>query len=641
MQEFFPHVDHPEFDLIVSEILRVALEFHSERDDWQYFERTVSEFGWILSHSNIIGPVAFEDFRLKLSHGIAVKASEYERLGVNTAGWSVWMSDSEKPRPFTADPTASGFADTVGSLERRAAHIESSADSSLRFDKVDRRLAFPSAGQQIGEFELVCAVGEGTFSRVFIARQKSLASRPVVLKVASTPLGESQRLARLQHANVVPLYFAENLDGFYLLGMPLLGLVTLKDVIEKKFSPEPGVDLSCMPLAQRIPCGEFLREMNRAAIQNLSTSVPEIAEYLDRHDAEAVAFGLPMDEYARADWETVVLSIAAKLAEGLHYAHRRGVQHRDIKPANILLGFDGQPMLLDFNLSCDTESMALNDRSIGGTLPYMAPEQLQGTHTESAKSGPVSDIYSLGVVMYEALTGRRPHDFSDCPSGDLQTATEIKRHAILEPSTLDRSLSSGCSSLVAHCLQANPDERYQRADQLAADIYLHLADRPLKFAPNRSWSERFKKFRCRNQKLFSVGALVTASVLGIVAATVAGAAYYRSRQSDAAHRRYDQFVQDARLAEASLFFADGGSRELGEQLARRALAHFGATGEQQTSPEETKWLDGDRRLEVERTSDYLQRLLDADERSQWIDIRWCRQGRPLGAGNSSVLRPTI
>ncbi len=99
----------------------------------------------------------------------------------------------------------------------------------------------------------------------------------------------------------------------------------------------------------------------------------------------------------------------ARLADGLGHAHERGILHRDLKPANILLADDGQPMLLDFNLS---EDLKLRSRApaafIGGTLPYMAPEQLQAFQHGTCGGDARSDIFSLGVILYELLTGEHP-----------------------------------------------------------------------------------------------------------------------------------------------------------------------------------------------------------------------------------------
>jgi serine/threonine protein kinase len=117
-----------------------------------------------------------------------------------------------------------------------------------------------------------------------------------------------------------------------------------------------------------------------------------------------------------------ILWLAVRLSDALAHAHERSILHRDLKPANILLTDEGQPMLLDFNLSEDTKlhrsaSVAL----IGGTVPYMAPEQLQARPLGLSRGDERSDLYSFGVILYELLTGRHPFRLSRPPGSSMRT----------------------------------------------------------------------------------------------------------------------------------------------------------------------------------------------------------------------------
>src|SRR5262249_56183347 len=107
------------------------------------------------------------------------------------------------------------------------------------------------------------------------------------------------------------------------------------------------------------------------------------------------------------DYVQSVLWLVARLADGLAHAHDRGILHRDLKPANILLSDEGQPMLLDFGVAEDTKLGAAAAR-VGGTLPYMAPEHLDAVQGGPGRVTAGSDVYSLGVILYELLTGRHP-----------------------------------------------------------------------------------------------------------------------------------------------------------------------------------------------------------------------------------------
>src|SRR5204863_676547 len=117
-----------------------------------------------------------------------------------------------------------------------------------------------------------------------------------------------------------------------------------------------------------------------------------------------------LDKLEGLSYVEAVLWLGARLADGLTHAHERGVVHRDLKPANVLLTDDGQPMLLDFNLSDDQRLRGSAPAAqVGGTLPYMPPEQLEAfQHGKAAPADPRGDLFSLGVILYELLTGRFP-----------------------------------------------------------------------------------------------------------------------------------------------------------------------------------------------------------------------------------------
>src|SRR5262249_8456898 len=123
----------------------------------------------------------------------------------------------------------------------------------------------------------------------------------------------------------------------------------------------------------------------------------------------------PLAQLRQGSYVRVAMWIVARLAEGLQHAHERGVLHRDIKPSNILMGADGQPMLLDFNLAQQVHADPAS-ATLGGTVAYMAPEHLRALARHEAilvrAVDARADIYSLGMVLFEMLTGTRPFDQS-------------------------------------------------------------------------------------------------------------------------------------------------------------------------------------------------------------------------------------
>jgi serine/threonine protein kinase len=160
-----------------------------------------------------------------------------------------------------------------------------------------------------------------------------------------------------------------------------------------------------------------------------------------------------------------ILSIATGLADALAVAHERGVVHRDLKPANVMLRDDGSVKVLDFGLAkmtgpeaeealgSDVSTQArTREGAVMGTLPYMAPEQISGRPVDHR-----SDIFSLGVLLYEMATGRRP--FEGQSSAELGSA--ILRDTPPPPSELRGDLREALSRVIARCLEKDPDSRFQ------------------------------------------------------------------------------------------------------------------------------------------------------------------------------------
>jgi tetratricopeptide (TPR) repeat protein len=226
---------------------------------------------------------------------------------------------------------------------------------------------------------------------------------------------------------------------------------------------------------------------------------------------------------AGLDYVQASMWIVARLAEGLQHAHQRGILHRDIKPSNILLSADGQPMLLDFNLAHKLDSdQAQAAATLGGTIAYMAPEHLRAV---SSRKNPAlvrkvdhrSDVYSLGMVLYEMLTGHNPFNQSGSysPNPLLMDAMAVERSRSA-PSLRERrpDVSWGLASIVRKCLAPDQEQRYQRAEHAAEDLQRLLEDRPLKYAPELSRREQLRKWIRRHPRLdSSVSVAVVAALL--------------------------------------------------------------------------------------------------------------------------------
>jgi serine/threonine protein kinase/Flp pilus assembly protein TadD len=398
---------------------------------------------------------------------------------------------------------------------------------------------FPEVGEHLGDFQLVAQIGRGAIGRTFLASQGSLAGRLLVLKI--TPLGQDEHLclARLQHMHIVPLYVEQVFPerSIRVLGMPYLGGASLARLLEA---------LARLPVAERTG-------------QHLLDALDDAAPLLR---PELRATGPFRNYFAQATFVQAICWIGACLADALQYAHERGLVHLDVKPSNILIAADGQPMLLDFHLAQGpvTPDQPLPER-LGGTPGFLSPEQREAM--EAVRVGrplvqPVdgrSDVYSLGLLLYRALVGEGED------RGGVGEDSHSPPHRAL--AACNPAVSIGLSDIVQKCLALDPNDRYQDAAALAADLRRHLGDLPLRGVVNRSPIERWRKWRRRSPGALSRRLIALGAALSLMLAALLGLALFdqRGRQIDAALAEARQHLAAQRYPEALLVV------ERGEALA--------------------------------------------------------------------------
>ncbi|HWE36671.1 MAG TPA: protein kinase [Isosphaeraceae bacterium] len=360
----------------------------------------------------------------------------------------------------------------------------------------------PEAGDEVGPYRLVRELGRGSFARVFLAEQTDLGDRQVVVKVATRPSAEPTLLARARHAHIVEVLRQATADdgALHLVCMPYLGGATLAKV-----------------LAERRRCGPRPRSG-----RDLLADLDHVA------DPDYPHAGLPRparEIMGRLSYDRAVAWVVARLAEALDHAHRKGVAHGDLKPSNVLLTADGHPMLFDFNLAVDWR--ADDGVEAGGTLAYMAPERLRAVADPARAAGPCpddrhrADLYALGLILLEALSGTPPNVPRDRPRSPRELA------ALLAASRgrgdgvgrwPSRALPPSLRPILARCLAPDPDDRYGRASELAEDLDRWRADKAPRFAPE-TWRHAGTRWARRRRAALAVAALTIA-----VAATAALAA---------------------------------------------------------------------------------------------------------------------
>src|SRR5207247_7877531 len=213
--------------------------------------------------------------------------------------------------------------------------------------------------------------------------------------------------------------------------------------------------------------------------------------------------------------------LSAKVARTVHYAHEHGILHRDIKPGNILLDAKGEPHLTDFGLArlVETESTVTRTMEVLGTPSYMAPEQAVGNH---AAVSSVTDVYGLGAVLYQLLTGQPPFaGGTTYETIKLLLDTEPRQPRLLNPK-IGRELSTICLK----CLKTDPQRRYSYALALAEDLERWLKHEPIR-ARRTGLFTRGRKWLRRNPTI----AVLVASLVALAA--VVGAMIWKS---DLVHR---------------------------------------------------------------------------------------------------------
>jgi serine/threonine-protein kinase len=287
------------------------------------------------------------------------------------------------------------------------------------------------AGEKLGKYEVRRLLGRGGQALTYLAFDPDL-ERPVVLKLyhrADSPerqievLKEGRALARVRSPFVAQCFGAERAAvGF-------------------------GAERAAVGFgAERAAVGYGAERASAAKAHGVYL----ILEYVEgRTLAE-------MLDAQRLDLVEALL-LVARVAQGVARVHACGLVHRDIKPANIIVGADRLPRLVDFGMAERVASRGLE--SISGTPAYMAPEQARG---DAGRVGPASDVFGLGAVLYELLTGRPPYQGAD----PEEVLAQARRARIAAPRSLRPELPLAVSRLCMRCLAEEPEQRFPSSDAL-------------------------------------------------------------------------------------------------------------------------------------------------------------------------------
>lgn len=336
-----------------------------------------------------------------------------------------------------------GFQSSLGRLLQAHRYLE----NNLALTGAEE-VHWPEVGDTFLDYQLVMQLGQGAFARVFLAMELKLGNRLVALKIAEGGAAtEADILGRSSHPNIVPVYSTgrDRATGLTVVCMPYVGSATLHDVLDRLKAGNK------MPARARVIL-EASRDLRHPVDPSAQPSVPprilERGTYLDG-----------------------VRWLGVQLADALAYLHERHICHLDLKPSNVLLSPAGAPMLLDFNLSSD----ALQDHvPQGGTIPYMSPEQLEAV-VGAASTAPraASDLFSLGVILYELVTGSHP--FGPIP---IKASTrelglsllERQRAGFVPVRRRNPDVDAALARLIESCISCDIGRRPDSARSLAATL---------------------------------------------------------------------------------------------------------------------------------------------------------------------------
>jgi serine/threonine protein kinase len=401
-------------------------------------------------------------------------------------------------------------------------------ETSGMLDESDGADAGAPDGEQripdrFGEYRLVRRIGQGGMGVVYLAEQPAL-GRQVALKIMRPEQvyfeqarerfrREVRSVARLAHPGIVPLFASGEAAGLPFFTMALVEGVSLAEALRGLEGRDPAT--------------------------LVGRDLFDVVQRLSRERGFDGGEGRPDDPLFGGGWPVTTAWLVREVAQALEHAHQRGVLHRDIKPSNVLLTVDARVLLVDFGLASllSVDRMTRAGAQLG-SLPYMAPEQIAG---DVERIDARTDVYGLGVLMYETATLRAPFDESDASrlgariaSGDVPPLRRV-----------NKSLPADFETVCRTAMDVEPERRYASPAHVARDLTNLLQRRPIDARPLGPgltlvrWAQR----RPALAVALALGSLIVVGGPLVIAALEVRSSRQLARERDLAHQNLDAALE--------------------------------------------------------------------------------------------------
>jgi len=374
----------------------------------------------------------------------------------------------------------------------------------------------PDSGvvHRLGKYRLLSVIGHGGMGRVW--RAQDIYGNTVAIKTLNAPQAETPEsvkrfrreaevMARLQHRNICRILEMNEHEGSHYIVMEFVDGLSLADILYSGVQSTAGVD----DLSSLI-------EAARAAKESTNAVPAPAPDREAQEQPEAVR-----RETLRLSSEQS-LAIFVKVCAAVEFAHSHGVLHRDLKPGNILLRADGEPLVADFGLAkisgSDTGASLSMSGNVLGTVENMAPEQAASSKSVDARA----DVYSLGTILFQMVTGRRHFKTTGTLLADIQA---LQTHDPQRPRSINPQIDPDLELIILKCLRHDPSERYRGVSALLADIQRYLRGELISARPVTAL-EVVRKLIQRNRAASAIAGVS----LGLILLIVAGSVWSLARQ---------------------------------------------------------------------------------------------------------------